>query len=117
MTHAFHLSAGDEKHSKDENSFSRNQCLGKILIDTNRMQKTFLSPKIPDRRDPGKKTLLTQIAANRSSCSCKNLNLYFGLGESNRGRVIDHIDCDFSLFPFPFDTRNACILFTGTGFT
>jgi hypothetical protein len=55
MTHVFQLSAGDEKYSEDENNFSRNQCVGKMLIDTNRMQKTFLSPKIPDRRDPGKK--------------------------------------------------------------
>jgi len=54
MTHAFQLSAGDEKYSKDENSFSRNQCVGKMLIDTNRTQKTFLSQKIADRRDPGK---------------------------------------------------------------
>jgi hypothetical protein len=64
MTRAFQLSAGDEKYSKDENNFSRNQCVGKKLIDTNRMQKTFLNPEVPDRRDPGKKSLLTQIAAN-----------------------------------------------------
>jgi len=61
--------------------------------------------------------LLTQIAANCGSCSCKNQNLYFGLSESNLGRVIDHIDCDFSLFPFLFDNQNACILFAGTRFT
>jgi len=41
MTRAFQLSAGDEKYSKDENNFSRNQCVGKMLIDTNRTQKTF----------------------------------------------------------------------------
>jgi len=100
MTHAFQLSAGDEKYSKDENSFSRNQCVSKMLIDINCTQKTFLSPKIQDRRDPGKKKLLTQIAANCRSYSCKNLNLHFGLRESNLGRVIDHIDCDFSYFLF-----------------
>lgn len=35
-----------------------------MLIDANRTQKTFLNPEIPDRRDRGKKKLLTQIAAN-----------------------------------------------------
>ena len=41
MTRAFHLSACDETYSKDENSFSRNQCVDKMFIDTNRMQKIF----------------------------------------------------------------------------
>lgn len=41
MTRAFQVSAGDEKYSKDENGFSRNQRVGEMLIDTNRMQNTF----------------------------------------------------------------------------
>jgi hypothetical protein len=64
MTRAFQLSACNEKYSKDENNFSRNQCVGKMFVDTNRTQKTFLNPKIPGRRDPGKKKSLTQTAAN-----------------------------------------------------
>jgi hypothetical protein len=38
-------------------------CVGKMLIDANRKQN-FFNPKIPDRRDTGKKKLLAQIAAN-----------------------------------------------------